>query len=88
MSTSCPSNDEKFWYSTHLRRLGANTVEEYLPVQEIGHHPTIFVLVCIFVRDTANANNLGTIGEVGRTVLEIYFSYGFPEIHCAEGKAN
>jgi hypothetical protein len=54
---------------THLSGLEANAVEQRLPLQKIGHHPAVLVFIGILVGNTANADDLGIQGEIGRTML-------------------
>lgn len=46
-------------------------------MEEIGNHPAIFVLVGVFRRDTADADNLSALREVRRAVLFDSISYGY-----------
>ena len=53
----------------HLRWFETDSVEEHLPLEVIGHHPAVLVLIGILGRNTADANDLGVVGKVRRTML-------------------
>ncbi len=53
----------------HLRGFETDSVKEHLPVEVIGHHPAVLVLIGILGRNTADANNLGVGRKIRRTML-------------------
>jgi hypothetical protein len=44
-------------------------LKEHLPIEKVGYHPAVLVLVGIVGGNAADAEDLGVEREIGRTVL-------------------
>jgi hypothetical protein len=68
-------------------------LEEHLPIEKVGYHPAVLVLVGIVGRNAANAEDLGVEREIGRTVLSTASAVasrcrGAAREPCLEGENN